>query len=34
LLDQIDTPFNTFIAADAYDGDPVSHAVLKQQQDA
>jgi len=31
LLDQIDTPFDTFIADGAYDGDPVSHAVLQQQ---
>lgn len=31
LLDQIDTPFDTFIADVANDGDPVSHAVLQQQ---
>jgi hypothetical protein len=31
LLDQIDTPFDTFIADGAYDGDPVSQAVLNQQ---
>lgn len=31
MLDQIDTPFDTFIADGAYDGDPVSQAVLKQQ---
>jgi len=31
LLDQIDTPFDTFIADGAYDGDPVSKAVLSQQ---
>jgi transposase len=31
LLDQIDTPFDTFIADGAYDGDPVSQAVLQQQ---
>jgi transposase len=31
LLDQIDTPFDTFIADGAYDGDPVSQAVLTQQ---
>ncbi len=31
LLDQIDTPFDTFIADGTYDGDPVSQAVLKQQ---
>ena len=30
LLDQIDTPFDTFIAGGAYDGDPVSQAVLNQ----
>jgi transposase len=30
LLDQIDTPFDTFIADGAYDGDPVSQAILKQ----
>ena len=34
LLDQIDTPFNTFIADGAYDGDPVSKAVLSLQPDA
>ena len=34
LLDQIDTPFDTFIADGAYDGEPVSQAVLKQQPDA
>jgi len=31
LLHQIDTPFDTFIADGAYDGDPVSQAVLTQQ---
>lgn len=31
LLDQIDTPFDTFIADGAYDGDPISQSVLKQQ---
>jgi hypothetical protein len=34
LLDQIDTPFDIFIADGAYDGEPVSQAVLKQQPDA
>lgn len=34
LLDQIDTPFDTFIADGAYDGDPVSQAVLGRQPDA
>jgi uncharacterized protein YjbI with pentapeptide repeats len=34
LLDQIDTPFDTFIADGAYDGDPVSQAVLDWQPDA
>jgi hypothetical protein len=34
LLDQIDTPFDTFIADGAYDGDPVSKAVLNLQPDA
>ena len=34
LLDQIDTPFDTFIADGAYDGDPVSNAVLSLQPDA
>jgi transposase len=34
LLDQIDTPFDTFIADGAYDGDPVSNAVLSRQPDA
>jgi len=28
LLDQIDTPFDTCIADGAFDGDPVSKAVL------
>lgn len=34
LLDQIDTPFDTFIADGAYDGDPVCKAVLSLQPDA
>ena len=34
LLDQIDTPFDIFIADGAYDGDPVSKAVLSRQPDA
>ena len=34
LLDQIDTPFDIFIADGAYDGDPVSKAVLSLQPDA
>src|SRR5665648_158246 len=33
LLAQIDTPFDTFIANGAYDGEPVSQAVLNQQPD-
>ena len=31
---QIDTPFGTFIDDGAYDGEPVSRAVLDQQPDA
>lgn len=34
LLVQIDTPFDTFIADGAYDGESVSQAVLNQQPDA
>ncbi len=34
LLVQIDTPFDTFIADGAYDGEPVSRAILNQQPDA
>ncbi|WP_172592393.1 IS5 family transposase [Nitrosomonas supralitoralis] len=34
LLAQIDTPFETFIADGAYDGEPISHAVLNQQPNA
>ncbi|WP_347988511.1 IS5 family transposase [Methylomonas sp. AM2-LC] len=34
LLDQIDMPFDTFIADGAYDGDPVSKAVLCLRPDA
>jgi len=34
LLAQIDTPFGTFIGDGAYDGEPVSRAVLDQQPDA
>ena len=34
LLDQIATPFDTFIADGAYDGEPVSQAVLDKQPDA
>ncbi|WP_347988512.1 IS5 family transposase [Methylomonas sp. AM2-LC] len=34
LLDQIDTPFDTFIADGAYDGDPVCKAVLSLKPDA
>jgi hypothetical protein len=34
LLAQIDTPFETFIADGAYDGEPVSQAVLDKQPDA
>ena len=34
LLDQITTPFETFMADGAYDGDPVSQAVLDKQPDA
>jgi hypothetical protein len=34
LLDQIDTPFDTFMGDGAYDGDPVSQAVLSKQPDA
>ena len=34
LLDQITTPFDTFMGDGAYDGEPVSRAVLDQQSDA
>lgn len=34
LLDQIDTPFETFIADGAYDGEPISEVVLAKQPDA
>ena len=34
LLDQITTPFDTFMGDGAYDGEPVSRAVLDQQPDA
>ncbi|GJL72609.1 MAG: hypothetical protein NMNS01_18080 [Nitrosomonas sp.] len=34
LMVQIDTPFDTFIADSAYDGEPVSRTVLNQQPDA
>ena len=34
LLDQITTPFETFMADGAYDGEPVSQAVLDTQPDA
>ena len=34
LLAQIATPFDTFIADGAYDGEPVSQAVLDKQPDA
>lgn len=34
LLAQIDTPFDTFNADGAYDGEPISPAVLNQQPDA
>jgi Transposase DDE domain len=34
LLDQITTPFATFMGDGAYDGDPVSQAVLNKQPDA
>jgi hypothetical protein len=34
LLDQIDTPFETFIGDGAFDGDPTSQAVLSKQPDA
>ena len=34
LLAQIDTPFETFIADGAYDGEPVSQAALSKQPDA
>ena len=34
LLDQITTPFETFMADGAYDGEPVSQAVLNKQPDA
>ena len=34
LLDQITTPFDTFMGDGAYDGESVSRAVLDQQPDA
>src|ERR1017187_9990348 len=34
LLAQIDTPFKTFMGDGAYDGEPVSQAVLSKQPDA
>lgn len=34
LLDQIETPFETFMGDGAYDGDPVSQAVLNKQPNA
>ena len=34
LLDQIDTPFDKFMGDGAYDGDPVSQAVLSKQPNA
>jgi hypothetical protein len=34
LLAQIDTPFDTFMGDGAYDGEPVSQAVLTKQPDA
>jgi transposase len=34
LLDQIDTEFDDFISDGAYDGDPVSQAVLAKQPEA
>ncbi len=34
LLDQITTPFETFIGDGAYDGEPVSQAVLAHQPEA
>ncbi|HEY5138959.1 MAG TPA: IS5/IS1182 family transposase, partial [Methylococcales bacterium] len=34
LLDQITTPFDTFMGDGAYDGEPVSQAVLDKQPDA
>jgi hypothetical protein len=34
LLDQINTPFETFMGDGAYDGKPVSQAVLDKQSDA
>lgn len=34
LLNQIETPFETFMADGAYDGEPVSQAVLSKQPDA
>ena len=34
LLEQIDTPFDIFIADGAYEGDPISKAVLSRQPDA
>lgn len=34
LLGQIYTPFDTFIADGAYDGEPVSQTILSQQPDA
>jgi hypothetical protein len=34
LLAQIDTPFDTFMGDGAYDGEPVSQAVLTKQPDS
>src|SRR5680860_1386264 len=34
LVPQIDTPFDTFITVGAYDGEPISQAVLNQQPNA
>jgi hypothetical protein len=34
LLDQIETPFDVFMGDGAFDGEPVSHAVLAKQLDA
>ena len=34
LLDQIETPFDVFMGDGAFDGGPVTHAVLAKQPDA
>jgi len=34
LRDQIDAPFETFLADGAYDGEPVSEAIFAKQPDA